>query len=270
MKKLFLFPILVIFFLVSCDGGTMTLTAPNMGGPEDLPASSATSYPASSNEAWLLFSEATATLLDTMDAEGTYVPSSSVRATVSDSESFSWVGSYGGGNVNITGELMSDLTVNDNFDSAPNSTYRDAMTMEIQMDVSGSYSGIDITDSLSSSSYTISGKIVQKSLMKMVYDITTDSVGDASEIVMDISMTDQTGYAMSVKRDDGLGGKFITSYVFEGKVDNLNLTGLFDDPEGIEEYDTLLDSLEIKLSVYNDNNELLDEYTYSYADIASL
>ncbi|NLJ10819.1 MAG: hypothetical protein GX438_10840 [Treponema sp.] len=257
MKKRYVGALIMAAILVvtGCDllGTNDTASgpsAPDMGSPSALPASGGT-VPGTDTEAKTLFLQAFSTFgtgLATADSSGSVSPqilSKNIkslemaanknilaRATESQTTPLDYTLTIGGGTITITGSMTTSVTSPDeSFEPQPNHTYN--------------------------------GKVISNMQMNYNMDVATDSNSSPVSMDMDLAMGVQAGYAISVKRSDGAGAKFILSYAFNYSKNNINMMSESD----LSDLQTALESKQATLKVYDDNNELKYSISLSLDEI---
>ncbi len=288
MKKvlsLFL-AVAVALALINCSidgGGDAGPVAPDMGSASDLAASGATTYPADQSAALALFIGAqqavTAAIDDNTDTdapESFATPKArfstkfaakggalGARGTNTQTIPINFSGTVGAGTMTLSGSDTATMTAPDQgWTPSPNTTYNDLMAMSFVWDVTGIFNGITYTidDGSGFHEYAITGKAVEKSDVSMNFDYTFGSSTEDVTGNVDVSVSLAEGFAVSVRRDDGLGAKFIVSFAYAESLKDLDLEAE-DDPEGF-----VLGDEVITIKVYDDANVLLGSYAIPFSE----
>ncbi|MFZ5366863.1 MAG: hypothetical protein ACOZCE_01340 [Spirochaetota bacterium] len=287
MKKQYVGALIMAAILVvtGCDllGTNDTASgpsAPDMGSPSALPASGGT-VPGTDTEAKTLFLQAFSTFgtgLATADSSGSVSPqilSKNIkslemaanknilaRATESQTTPLDYTLTIGGGTITITGSMTTSVTSPDeSFVFKPNTTYNDIAKATIKLQETDAISNVTLPES-GAPTYTYNGKVVSNVQINYNMDVVTDSNVYPS-MDMDLAMGVQAGFAISVKRSDGAGAKFILSYAFNYSKNNINMMSESD----LSDLQTALESKQATLKVYDDNNELKYSISLSLDEI---
>ncbi|MEW6564913.1 MAG: hypothetical protein AB1404_05360 [Spirochaetota bacterium] len=288
MKKRYVGALIMAAILVvtGCDllGTNDTASgpsAPDMGSPSALPASGGT-VPGTDTEAKTLFLQAFSTFgtgLATADSSGSVSPqilSKNIkslemaanknilaRATESQTTPLDYTLTIGGGTITITGSMTTSVTSPDeSFEPQPNHTYNDIFKFAITGNEIEAISNVTLPES-GAPTYTYNGKVVSNVQINYNMDVVTDSNGYLTSMDMDLAMGVQAGFAISVKRSDGAGAKFILSYAFNYSKNNINMMSESD----LSDLQTALESKQATLKVYDDNNELKYSISLSLDEI---
>ena len=275
---------LMTFALLACstngDDDDDGPSAPDMGSASDLPASGATSYPSTQTDTVELFQGAQEAIDVAMEdiaassknrlnklslklnkrSSPRVAIIGSGRGTETETYPIDWTGEVGGGTMTVLGEESTKVTrpdVGDTF--TVGKTYNNLVEVIFNLNLTGTIDTITCDDS-AGNTYTISGKAVQDIETAMDMDVTfTDSDGNYTANV-DASISLAVGYAYSIKRQDGLGAKFIVSFAFSNSAKDLDEDS---DWEGF-----LADDFTVKVQVFNDDDEMVNEYEIPYTDVA--
>jgi hypothetical protein len=257
--------------LFGSDDG-IDFSAPDIGRASDLQATGGTA-PADDAEAKALFDGAVEAVgAAMMDSQGARSMTAARATETIPTETISWTGSYGGGTVNVQGTMGGSFTFPDeNFEFIANHTYNDIIKMSMNLDVSGTVTGITIEDPDNTAvTYTITGKLINDLDFEVSVDFTTGATEneDPTAADMDLSFAHRAGYALSIKRNDGVGAKFLISYAHQFSkqdIDILNvlLAGPAPDLGTAAE----LTGKTATLQVYDDANNLLSEQTLPVSEI---
>ena len=291
MKKRYVGALIIAAILVvtGCDllGTNDTASgpsAPDMGSPSALPASGGT-VPGTDTEAKTLFLQAFSTFgtgLATADSSGSVSPqilSKNIkslemaanknilaRATESQTTPLDYTLTIGGGTITITGSMTTSVTSPDeSFVFKPNTTYNDIAKATIKLQETDAISHVTLPET-GDTTYTYNGKVISNMQMNYNMDVATDSNSSPVSMDMDLAMGVQAGYAISVKRSDGAGAKFILSYAFDYSKNNINVDFLSDSLD-LSDLQTALESKQATLKVYDDNNELKYSISLSLDEI---
>lgn len=290
MKKRYVGALIMAAILVvtGCDllGTNDTASgpsAPDMGSPSALPASGGT-VPGTDTEAKTLFLQAFSTFgtgLATADSSGSVSPqilSKNIkslemaanknilaRATESQTTPLDYTLTIGGGTITITGSMTTSVTSPDeSFEPQPNHTYNDIVKATIKLQETDAISHVTLPETGDPTyTYTYNGKVISNMQMNYNMDVATDSNSSPVSMDMDLSMGVQAGFAISVKRSDGAGAKFILSYAFDYSKNNINMMSESD----LSDLQTALESKQATLKVYDDNNELKYSISLSLDEI---
>ncbi len=238
--------------VLSCTGPdtpAKIYNAPSMPGATELSASGATSSPADQTAAVDLYGE-------TMGAVGDFLGSLtasralySAKATTPigpETISYSGIGPNGDGTVTVNGTMSGSLTMPDDM-SAPG-TYHMSEVLNVAVTASITNASFDY----GIHTYTItSGSLDVTEDVNLDIDlvIAADSSCTAS---MDLEFGIAYGTTFSVRRDDGLGAKFVLTYGAGYNVADLSVDADFE--TALASY---LSSENVTLSVYDDANALI-------------
>jgi hypothetical protein len=261
LKKI-LIASLVVFsmFFVACGGGGSsgpagpTYMAPDMGAATDLADTSslggAVTAPATSAEALTLYQGASNAVGNAM-LGATARSARSAKGTTSQDYPISWSGAVGGGSVDVTGNIHYSATTPDTQPTTAG-TFKNYMTMGETVDISGTITSVTVQGtSPDTHSYTVSGKVNENMVLNMAINLFLAQTG--STATMDLGLGIAVGTAYSVRRDDGVGAKFIITY--GGTVSK---SGMSLDNFNIAAFETSLTSelmgKTVTLHVYNDSN----------------
>jgi len=260
-------------------------SAPDMGSPSALPDSGGT-VPGTDTEAKTLFLQAFSTYgtgLATADSSGSVSPqilsknlkslemaatkNILARATVSQTTPLDYILNIGGGTITITGSMTTSVTSpDDSFEPQPNHTYNDIVKATIKLQETDAISHVTLPKT-GDPTYTYNGKVISNMQMNYNMDVATDSNGEPASMDMDLSMGVQAGYAISVKRSDGAGAKFILSYAFNYSKNNINMMSVSDLSDLQTDLLTALKSKQATLKVYDDNDNLKYSISLSLDEI---
>lgn len=260
-------------------GGTADIpTGPDMGTPDLIVACDA-EVPASAADAEELFGVAADLLFSAIETNGypTETPTTSVKGFASAklttlraaraseeptsiSGPISWKEDIGSGSVDFTGKYsaemsgMAELTAAFLGGTAANKSFnvRELLDMFMTGTVSAvTFAGVDGD----TNTYTMSGKIIQDMYtnINMVYAF--DNTGTTPAISGNYDVSVKYGLALSVRRSDGMGAKYIVSVAAQGSG---HLQGEDDAPD-IPCYGSL--------SVYDDDNALVYSIPLTYDDL---
>lgn len=273
----------VAFFLTGCDvaGDTAAeaLTPPDMGTPTELVATNATA-PGTESDALLLLTE-TLDLLSTEMSANTVPAGYSVIApgargivmeTNTQTQDISWQGTVAsGGTVDVDGSITTTITMPSETSTGftPNTTYTDFIKMLMNVDISGTLTGVTLTNE--TYTYTISGRMQDTVNINMNMDVRTgtDMVeGTDTTYNLDLAVSDLYGLAYSVKRvnsvgNTSVGAKFIISYYIDLAENDID-TASDDFAPGIL---SALQQETVNIKVYDDSNNLVYDINRPVSDI---
>jgi len=232
-------------------------SAPDMGSPSAIPASNGI-VPATSDEAKQLFVDALGVFspalspLDTSESLDKAITKNLLaRQTQTETTSLDQTIPIGGGTITTIGSMTTSVTMPDSQPAfKPNYTYNDLYKTSINLNETSTITNVTLPES-GSPTYTFNGKAVAKAQVNVNVDLTTGATEyDNFTSDIDISMAIQAGYAVSVKRNDNAGAKFILSYAFDYAKNNLA-------PETFQtDFVNALQAKKATLNVYDDSNNL--------------
>jgi|GEM_PF-2643949 len=254
------------------SGDGQDFSAPDIGRASDLPATGGTA-PADDAAAKALFDGAVEAVGTAMMASQGARSMTAARATQTiPTETISWTGPYAGGTVNVQGTMGGSFTFPDkNFEPIANHTYNDIAIMSMNFDASGTVTGITIIED-QGFTYTITGKLINDLDFDLSIDVTTGATAEGAPTAadMDLSFAQRAGYALSIKRSDGVGAKFLISYAHRFSMQDINILNLFSGSQSPDLGTAITAELTGKtatLQVYDDANNLLSEQTLLMSDI---
>ena len=275
--------VLSLALVVSCSSGSSgssgtSYKAPTVSSAGDLPATAGTA-PTTDAAALSMFKAVGTSFSSTLDANATETLKSIVRSkgvtdTVTDGPyAISWTtSSASGGAVSITGTRISTVTKPNSTWTPAVGTYKDIYGSTENYDVAGTVSGITLTGTEGgvSHTYVVSGDYKNKYDTSVAVDVKIASLtASGVSYVLNFDYGISTGIAFSVKRDDGVGAKFVLTFGGTVSLSNVSLTS--NDSSVYEaQIQSQLAKNPVTLTVYNDQNAVVLTEKMTLADMMTL
>jgi hypothetical protein len=263
-SALILTAIVVIAVFMSCAGATSAdapkvYTAPTVTAPTALPASGGTK-PVNQAAALSLYSE-------TMAAVTTFVGSKTTSKSlrpksttpINEVVSYSGAGPGGVGTVTINGSLSGSETEPDNITGPGTYTYSAILNMLMK----GTIDKANFT--YGGHTYAVSGSLDMTMDENCNIALTLTNSASTSTATLSFSFGLAYGTSISVRRDDGVGAKFVISYACDYSVANQSLSSSSSDP--FTALSSALTSKTGTLTVYDDSNAVIYTGTLTASDI---
>lgn len=246
--------------LVACSsgGGDDGLEAPSVGSASDLPATGATA-PSDTATALAVYSGAMQGLSKGVGSSVTGSKRSG-RGTDTITDTINWTDESG----SITGTITGTYTVPDSFDLQPGKAYDDLLKVVLAVNIDGTINGATFTDD-GGHSYTVSGKMKETFNYDYSLDVVTDTNGDLASGDIDYAFEVAFGTAFAIKRDDGVGAKFVLTFANSYAQNNVSLENASFDVDS-----SFLENASATLTVFDDNNAKILETTIPLSDIENL
>jgi hypothetical protein len=276
-KLVFVSVIAVTALVFACKSASIAGEEDNNGdgpgtvAPEDIADSGATTYPQTETDAINLYAGAMEVFSTELMSNAS--TSSFATKTVTEQESMplDWNASVGGGTLDINGNMtMSYTEPDESFMPEAETDYEGIITANAQINYQGSIDGVTLDGY--TNSFTINGEIdtdFRTSVSIDIYVGTDVEYGSDSSMDADYWVYAAENQAVSILRDDGLGAKIVLYYTAQRswdnqEIDNTNIEILFDDILNWLENQT------VTMKVYDDEDELIGEYTVPISEISNL
>lgn len=260
------------FVFVGCNSNSADsagISAPSIGTASDL-ASSGGTAPGSNTAALALFTAACNALNTEVVANAPSSASSvkafrTARATTPIDETINVnFTPKGGGTVAYTGTYTGSITMPDSgWSPSPNTSYNKVVAVILNATVNGTLTSVVVSDS--SYSYTINGIAKNEMSETASINLVTGSTEGSSTATMDFALGIGIGTAVSIRRSDGVGAKFLITYGANYAKSNINVSTMSDSTFSTE-MENYLTSQPATLKVYNDSNEIVFEMTLTADD----
>jgi hypothetical protein len=269
--KLIVALIATAFLVFGCSSSSGSedsgIAAPSVGSATDLAASGGTA-PTTEAAAKTLFTD-TSTALNAFvatkkPAASVSKPASQARSSTTTTTPYNFTATAGSGTVVFTGSVAVTKSSNQPSSIAANTLYKNISAVSESGTINGVLTNATVT--YGAHTYVINGKITNTVSQSFAFDYLTGT--DTTKFTdMKIYLTYAIGLgvgsAFSVKRDDGVGAKFIITYSANYAKANVLVSDL---SAFVTELQNYLTGQTATLSVYDDSNNLVFKSTLTQAD----
>lgn len=244
---------------------------PNVGRPEDLASTGASTYPATRQAAVDLFTRSMTSVIASVEAS-----TLSALAVECSPEPFfegsfnhpiNWTGTVGGGTVNMTGSMSGSYREpNTCVPFSSNASYLPLIRNAMALQLSGTMSTVTLQCIGSPTTYytIVQGRLTNGLNASAAVNAWTNAQGEIATANLNLAYALSYGAALSVRcqggQYNGMGAKFLVTLV-----DSITVTDLPLDAESLAAFESQvvasLDTKSAVLRVYNDANTLIGEYT---------
>lgn len=247
--------------LIACStgGGDDGPSAPKVPAVNTLPATGAESTPVGQTAAIELLNETLNVFMTELEASGVdgfTEPDSNgtpVEATIS------WTGAVGVGTVDFSGKIKYSTKYPSTFTPTANTTYNNLIQILFGMELSGTLENVTLINTTTEHTYAVSGTLIDNSNIDMNVDVITGSDEASTSANIDFSYTQEYGAALSIRRNDGLGAKFVFTFAHEVSQQDIS-TVVSQEADYAAALGEELASDTVNIKVYNDSNVEIGSY----------
>jgi len=226
-------------------------TPPEVIDASELPASGATSAPASDEEVIAVYSDIYDGIQTILQENGSESLKAAFNRRARATDEDETVIAYEDEHMKYSGKITTvSKYPDDDWQPEANTTYNNLVVMSSTGSITGTITEATITGE--NGSYLVSGETKEFFDGGMNIDVKVGT--ESATFDMDLTIKIASGIALSF-RDvaTGVGGKIIVSYGFDFSEDNISAEGM-NDMSAVEE---ALESSEVTIKLYDDNGELV-------------
>lgn len=240
-------------------------TPPEVIDASELPASGATSAPASDEEVIAVYSDIYDGIQTILQENGSESLKAAFNRRARATEKETTPISYEDEHMKYTGEITSTSKYpDDDWEPAVNTTYNNLVVMSSTGSITGTITEATITGE--NGSYLVSGETEEHFDGGMNVDVKVGTSMETTTFDIDLTVKIASGIALSFRNvDTGVGGKIIISYGFDFSEDNLTAEGM-GDRSAVQE---ALEDSTVTITLYNDEGSVVRTVTTTLRDIPS-
>jgi hypothetical protein len=269
---------LSLVLVISCSSGSSGSSGSSYKAPSitvsDVSSlsSGATSTPADATAAKTLYTDAIGAFSTAMSSElSSSLSTSSIMrkgmktTTKTGPTTITWKGALGSGTVDMTGSYTTtETSIDENTTPVVGKTYDAGATMSYSM--AGTVTGATVTKG--GHTYTINGKLDMADDFSYTVSVKVTAVTPvaySASFSLDLGLS--YGTAFTVKREDGLGAKFVIAYGGKASIPKTAISDMNDTSAFEADFEKQLTAQPATLTVYDDSNNKIAETTLTLADL---